>query len=131
MWILCKLRFFKCEFCEKWDFENCEFRQNWDFLNVNFVKIGIFQMWFLDKMWIFATVRWPKNKLNAIIRKLKMTIMTLIYNIESDLFVPIKKSGFMSHDVYYWSESFCHVMPSKVSINSKSDADPGPLFIAQ
>ena len=25
---------------------------------MNFVKIGIFQMWFLDKMWIFAPVCW-------------------------------------------------------------------------
>ena len=58
-------------------------------------------------MWIFATVRWPKNKLKVIkfqtiTRKLNMAIMTLIYNIESDLFVPIKKSArIMSHDVYY------------------------------
>ena len=34
MWILWKERFWKCEFCEKWDFEN-----------VNFVKNEIFKMW--------------------------------------------------------------------------------------
>ena len=56
MWILWKLRFQNCEFCEKWDFRY-----------VNFVKNEISEMWilekfgfsmceFLDKMWIFAPV---------------------------------------------------------------------------
>ena len=34
MWILWKLGFQKCEFCEKWEFTN-----------VNFVKIEILEMW--------------------------------------------------------------------------------------
>ena len=57
MWILWKMRLWKCEFCQKWDFENvnfvknetlklwilskmrlckCEFCQKWEFQNVNF-----------------------------------------------------------------------------------------------
>ena len=32
MWILSKLRFWKCEFCQKWDFENVNFWMNWGFL---------------------------------------------------------------------------------------------------
>ena len=32
MWILWKMRFWKCEFCEKWDFQNVNFRINWGFL---------------------------------------------------------------------------------------------------
>ena len=39
MWILWKMRLWKCEFCEKWDFEN-----------VNFVNNEIFKMWILWKM---------------------------------------------------------------------------------
>ena len=39
MWILWKMRFWKCEFCEKWDFEN-----------VNFVKNKTLKMWILCKM---------------------------------------------------------------------------------
>ena len=53
-----KMRFWKCEFCGKWDFEHvifwclskCEFCQKWDFLNVNFVEIEILKMWILWKM---------------------------------------------------------------------------------
>ena len=64
MWILWKMRFSKCEFWQKWDFENvnfvkneiletwilskmgfskCESRQKLDFRKANFVKIVIFQ----------------------------------------------------------------------------------------
>ena len=32
MWILWKMRFWKCEFWEKWDFQNVNFRINWGFL---------------------------------------------------------------------------------------------------
>ena len=39
MWILWKIRFSKCEFFEKWDFEN-----------VNFVKNETLIMWFMWKM---------------------------------------------------------------------------------
>ena len=39
MWILWKKWLWKCEFCEKWDFEN-----------VNFVKSEIFTMWTLWKV---------------------------------------------------------------------------------
>ena len=56
MWILWKMRFWKCEFCEKWDFDN-----------VNFVKSEILKMWiwwkvtfskceFLDELRIFVPV---------------------------------------------------------------------------
>ena len=66
LWILSKMRLWKCEFCEKCDFENvnfvknatlklwilwkmpfwkCEFCQKCDFENVNFVKNKIFKMW--------------------------------------------------------------------------------------
>ena len=32
MWILWKIRFWKCEFCEKWYFQNVNFGINWGFL---------------------------------------------------------------------------------------------------
>ena len=35
MWILWKMRFQKCEFCENWDFENVNFVKNWNFRKVN------------------------------------------------------------------------------------------------
>ena len=38
MWILWKMRFWNCEFCEKWDFEIMNFVKKWDFGIVNFVK---------------------------------------------------------------------------------------------
>ena len=34
----------KCEFCEKWAFSKCEFCDKWDFENVK-VKNKIFKMW--------------------------------------------------------------------------------------
>ena len=39
MWILWKMKLWKCEFCEKWEFEI-----------VNFVKNEIFKMWILWKI---------------------------------------------------------------------------------
>ena len=45
MWILWKMRLWKCEFCEKWDFKNVNFVKNWDFKNVNFGKNDISGMW--------------------------------------------------------------------------------------
>ena len=42
MWILWKMRFWKGEFCEKWDFEN-----------VNCVKYENFKMWFFRINWGF------------------------------------------------------------------------------
>ena len=75
MWILTKMRFWKCEFCQKWGFENvnfvkneilkmwilwkmrlwkCEFCQKWDFENVNLVKNEILKMWISWKVWIFG-----------------------------------------------------------------------------
>ena len=36
MWILWKMRLWKCEFCEKMRIWNCEFYQKWGFDNVNF-----------------------------------------------------------------------------------------------
>ena len=51
MWILSKIIFLKCEFCEKW----CCFE------NVNFVKNEIFKMWSLwnyyVQIWIFGKIR--------------------------------------------------------------------------
>ena len=38
MWILWKIELWKCEFCEKWDFEN-----------KNFGKSKFFKMWFFSK----------------------------------------------------------------------------------
>ena len=49
MWILWKMRFWKCEFCEKWDFEN-----------VNFVKNVLLKLWILWKMW-FSECEFCKN----------------------------------------------------------------------
>ena len=66
MWFLWKMRFWNCEFCQKWDFEivnfveneilklwilskmrlwNCEFCEKWGFVIVNFVKNDSFKMW--------------------------------------------------------------------------------------
>ena len=71
MWILWKMRFQKCEFCEKQDFKNvnlvknetlkmwilwkmrlwkCKFCVKWDFRNVNFVKNVIIERWILWKI---------------------------------------------------------------------------------
>ena len=60
--ILWKMRLWKCEFCEKWDFENvnfvkirfwkCEFWQKWDFENLNF-----------GKKWDFESVNFGKNEI--------------------------------------------------------------------
>ena len=65
------MRFWKCEYYEKWNFENvnfvkyeilklwilwkmrlwkCEFCEKWDFEIVNFVKNEILEMWILWKM---------------------------------------------------------------------------------
>ena len=49
MYILWKMIFLKCEFCEKWDFRN-----------VNFVKIEISELWILWKM-IFQNGEFCKN----------------------------------------------------------------------
>ena len=54
MWILWKMRLWKCEFCEKWDFEN-----------MNFVKNETLKMWILWKMrlwklWILSKMRFSK-----------------------------------------------------------------------
>ena len=35
------MRHWKCEFCEKWDFEIGEFCEKWDFQNVNFFDTSI------------------------------------------------------------------------------------------
>jgi len=71
MWILWKMRLWKCEFCENWDFEivnlvkndivklwiwwkmrfwKCEFSEKWDFEIVNCVKIDILKLWILWKL---------------------------------------------------------------------------------
>ena len=71
MWILWKMKLWKCDFCENWSFENVnfvknetlklwilwkmrlwnyEFCQKWDFHNVNFVKNEDLKMWILSKM---------------------------------------------------------------------------------
>ena len=44
MWIFGKMRLWKCEFCEKWDFES-----------VNFVKNDILKMWILSKIWLWKS----------------------------------------------------------------------------
>ena len=60
MWVLWKIRIWKCEFCEKWEFENmnfgkmtlwkCEFCEKWHFENVNFVKNETLKMWISSKL---------------------------------------------------------------------------------
>ena len=50
MWMLWKMRFWNCEFCQKCDFEIVNFVKKCDFENVNFVKNATFKMWFLWKM---------------------------------------------------------------------------------
>ena len=58
IWILWKMRFWNCEFCERWDFKN-----------VNFVKSGILKLWILSKSEILKMEISPK------IRFLKMWIL--------------------------------------------------------
>ena len=36
MWILSKIRFQECEFCQKWRFSKCEFFENYYVQNMNF-----------------------------------------------------------------------------------------------
>ena len=50
MWVLWKLRIWKCEFCEKWDFEVVNFVKKWEFEIVNFDKNEIFGMWIFGKI---------------------------------------------------------------------------------
>ena len=60
LWILWKMRFWKCAFCEKWGFENMNFVKNenlkmwilWtrEFENVIFVKNVTLKMWILSNM---------------------------------------------------------------------------------
>ena len=50
MWILWKLRFWKCEFCENYFFENVNLSKKCKFRNVILVKIGNIEMWILPKM---------------------------------------------------------------------------------
>ena len=61
MWILWKMIFWKCEFCEKWGFEIVNFCVKRDFEIVNFVKNEISKMCFVKnetlKMWILWKMR--------------------------------------------------------------------------
>ena len=50
MWILWKIGLWKCEFCEKWDFENVNLVKNEILKILNFVKNEILKMWILWKM---------------------------------------------------------------------------------
>ena len=50
MWFLSNTRFYKCEFCEKWDFKNVNFGKKWGFDNVNFVKKETLKLWIWSKM---------------------------------------------------------------------------------
>ena len=62
MWFLWKLIFWKCDFCEKWDFENVNF-----FLK----KMSFYKMWICKKnvsvkcdfceKWVFENVNFVKN----------------------------------------------------------------------
>ena len=59
------MRFLKCEFCQKWDFEKVNFVKKWDFEKVNFVKIEISKVWILSKneiskVWILCKLRFWK-----------------------------------------------------------------------
>ena len=49
LWFPWKIRFSKCEFCQKWEFQN-----------VNFVKNEIIKMWILRKLW-FLRSQFCKN----------------------------------------------------------------------
>ena len=54
MWILWKMRFWKCEFCQKCEFENVNFVKNENLKMWIFSKMRFWKCEFLDKMWIFA-----------------------------------------------------------------------------
>ena len=56
MWILWKMIFWKCEFCEKWDFESVNFVKN-EILKVWILsKVRLWNWEFLEKLRIFAPV---------------------------------------------------------------------------
>ena len=50
----------KCDFCEKWDFDNAIFCEQWDFEHVSFVKNVILKVQFLWKMWFWNSI-YAKN----------------------------------------------------------------------
>ena len=72
LWFLWKMRFWKCEFCVKWDFEIVIFVKN-EILKLWFKKKPtILKMWILSKMrfskcefwekWVFENVNFVKNE---------------------------------------------------------------------
>ena len=65
MWILWKMKLWKCEFCDKWDFKkNVNFVKNEIFKNVNFVKNEIFKVWIvglIDVIFATTVARFARN----------------------------------------------------------------------
>ena len=83
MWILRKMRFCKCEFCEKCEFEN-----------VNFVKIEIFKLRYLDKMWILGPLCCPWWELYLM--TMRMMMMGEIWSLLSQALIQSKGQFFFS-----------------------------------
>ena len=71
MWILWKMRFSKCEFCQKWDFEIVNFVKQWDFQNVNFwinwgflLQCGFYYTWKLAGLMVASLKRLKKTSVS-------------------------------------------------------------------
>ena len=78
MWILWKIRFQKCEFCEKWDFEN-----------VNFAKNKNLSMYILWKNVPFAPlIHWSLGSLRAFPIPLEKDLCFLCINISHKWVIP-------------------------------------------
>ena len=91
MWILWKLRFCKCEFCEKCEFEN-----------VNFVKIEIFKLRYLDKMWILGPLCCPWWELYLM--TMRMMMMGEIWSLLSQALIQSKGQFFFSRQGIFFHE---------------------------
>ena len=102
MWILWKMRLWKCKFSENWDFENvnneilklwilwnmrlwkCEFCQKWDFQYANFC----------DKLRIFALVWCSLKAIDSIFNWLNFE---LLYHCQSFVNSPGRKTSDAEH----------------------------------
>ena len=98
MWILWKMRFWKCELCEKWDFEyvnfvkneisKCEFCEKWDFEKVNFVK-----KWYSHNVNFWWITDFCSSLFQVSIYLVQITCMSIVHKkMHSKVNVVIKRS---------------------------------------
>ena len=115
MW---KLRLWKCEFCE-----------NWDFGNVNFVKIEILEMWILSKMrhrkcefrgkWDFGNVNFVENETLKLWISWKMRLFWWLFNYCVIIFHATnlcrRTIRCLGHIHKFWSSNFSSRENAKVN----------------